>query len=590
MEYNLLGNSFFKGQKILVSTKENESVEYVSSIDFLDSQVLSITMPLLDQMQMPLAPQQEIFIKADTDKSVVGFNSKVISFSYSNIILVNLTIPAEFEKIERRKSFRIEVMLKTQIALLSSSAYNEPVFRDATAFDISNSGIQLISPTHYSLNDLLLVRFQLEIDKEPPVQITVKSKVIRSVEDYPSYKLGTSFINISDMDVRRITRYIFKKLIANFTTLDNVISQTLSAIENGKKQVFDISEDSRWEYQRLKKELEETRSEVEKLLVQVDQLAIDEKKSRIRLATVSKDFKTYTEKDIKESYDQAQEKQILLTQLRGQENLARFKRDSLERSLRRMSGMIEKADLLASQFSVITNYLAGNIMDMSRTIGEMKQSQQLGISILKAQEEERKRLSRDIHDGPAQLMANIVMRAEFCLKLMDIDQNRVRGELHEMQDMARKCLHEVRKIIFDLRPMLLDDLGLIPAIKRYIEEFQSGCDTKIELLLIGESRRLPSAIEVSLFRVIQESLNNIRKHAQAQNAMIKVELTHSRTSVVIKDDGVGFNFDETINNREKEDFGLLGMKERIQILDGNISFNTGPGIGTLINISLKHQE
>ncbi|NTW05197.1 MAG: hypothetical protein HGA27_03650 [Peptococcaceae bacterium] len=590
MGYTLLENSFSKNQKILVSTKDNDSIEYVSTIDFLDSQVLSITMPLLDQMQMTLSPQQEIFIKADTGKSVIGFYSKVISFSYDNMILVNLTIPTEFEKIERRKSFRIEVMLKVQIALIGNSSYNKPVFKDATAFDLSNGGVQIISPINYSINDILLIKFQLEIDKETPVQITIKSKVIRALEEYPSFKLGTSFLNISDEDVRSITRYIFRKLIANFTTLDNVINQTLSAIENGKKQVFDISEDSRWEYQRLKNELEETRSEVERLLVQVDQLTLEEKKARLRLVTVSKDFKTYTEDDIKKSYDLAQEKQILLAQLRGQENLARFKRDSLERSLRKMNSLIEKANLLASQFSVITNYLAGNIMDMSRTIGEMKQSQQLGISILKAQEEERKRLSRDIHDGPAQIMANIVMRAEFCLRLMDIDQNRVRGELHEMQDMARKCLQEVRKIIFDLRPMVLDDLGLIPAIKRYVEEFQADCDTNIELLVIGESKRLPSAIEVSLFRVIQESLNNIKKHANAKHAMIKVELTHSKTTVVIKDDGVGFDFDKTINNREKEDFGLLGMKERIQILGGNINFITSPETGTLINISLKHQE
>ncbi len=586
MQFKLLGQSFAQNQKILVSTKESNAIEYISTINNIDTANLTITMPSLDQTQMPLSIQQEVFIKADTSSSVIGFTCLVKSIVYSSLTLVNLTLPTEFHKIERRKSFRIEVLLRAQIShkkgFNSTAAFNE-----ATALELSSTGMLVVCPNYYSVGDIVLVKFELVIDKEKTVHI-IESKVVRTIEEYPNLKIALQFINISDKDADIITRYIFKKLVSNFTELDSVINQTLSAIENGKKQVFDISEESRFEYQRLKNELEETRVELDKLVRQVDQLTLEEKKARLNLVNVSKNFDIYTEEDIKESYAIAQEKQVKLAELRGQEILLRFKRDNLERSLRKMDSLIKKADSLASQFSVITNYLAGNIMDLSKTYGELKQAQQLGISVIKAQEEERRRLSRDIHDGPAQLMANIAMRAEFCLKLMDIDQKRVRNELFEMQDMVRKCLKDVRKIIFDLRPMVLDDLGLIPAVKRYVEEFKENCSTEIDLFIIGESKRLPTAIEVALFRVIQESLNNIQKHAKAKNAMLKIEITDHRINVIIKDDGVGFNFEQTINNRDREYYGLLGMRERIQILNGKINFSTSPGQGTTIAISVKY--
>lgn len=378
-----------------------------------------------------------------------------------------------------------------------------------------------------------------------------------------------------------------KRMVSDVVNLDSIIKETLSAIENGKRQVFDIAENTRLEYMRLKKELEETRLEVDNLVSQVDVLSRDEKKSRRWLAEVSKNFNKYSEIDIKRAYEDAQEKQIQLAKLRGRESLLRYKRDSMDQSLRRLEGMMNKAENLASQLSVITNYLTGNLRDLSQKIEEMQQVQQLGVSIIKAQEEERRRVARDIHDGPAQLLANIVMRAEFCLKMMEVDQNRVRGELYALQDMVRQSLQDVRKIIFDLRPMVLDDLGLVPAVKRYIEDFQSQYGVQVELVVIGNPRRFSMAVEVALFRVVQECLSNIRKHAKARQVMIKIEIFNNKINMVIKDDGVGFNHDSFMNGSNKEGFGLLGMRERVQILKGEISIHTSPGQGTTINVSIS---
>ena len=379
-------------------------------------------------------------------------------------------------------------------------------------------------------------------------------------------------------------------MFSDLGNLDKIINETVSAVEAGKRQVFDIAENSRLEYGRLKKEFEEVRQQVSSMVDEVDTLTVEEKKARTRLAEVSKNFKKYSEQDIKKAYEDAQEKQLKLANLRGSESLLRYKRDSMEQSLRRLEGMLNKAETLASQLSIVTNYLTGSLKNLSQKIDEMQQVQQLGISIIKAQEEERRRVARDIHDGPAQLMANIVMRAEFCLKLMDVDHNKVREELHALQNLVRQSLQDVRKIIFDLRPMVLDDLGLVPAVKRYAEDFQAQYDLPVEIVVIGTARRFSMAIEVALFRILQECLSNIRKHAKANRVMIKVEILTEKINVVVKDDGIGFNLDQIKKAGKRECFGLLGMRERTQILKGEIVINSAPGQGSVISISIPLED
>ncbi|KJR98321.1 MAG: histidine kinase [Peptococcaceae bacterium BRH_c4a] len=379
-------------------------------------------------------------------------------------------------------------------------------------------------------------------------------------------------------------------MVSDMGNLDKIIKETVSAVEAGKRQVFEIAESSQLEYCRLKKEFEEVRQQVSSMVNEVDTITVEEKKARTRLAEVSKNFKKYTEQDIKKAYEDAQEKQLKLANLRGSERLLRYKRDSMEQSLRRLEGMLNKAENLASQLSIVTNYLTGNLKDLSQKIDDMQQVQLLGISIIKAQEEERRRVARDIHDGPAQLMANIVMRAEFCLKLMDVDHNKVREELHDLQNLVRQSLQDVRKIIFDLRPMVLDDLGLVPAVRRYAEDFQAQYDLPVEIVVIGTARRFPITIEVALFRILQECLSNIRKHARANRIMIKVEILTGKINVVVKDDGIGFNLDQIKNAGKRECFGLLGMRERTQILKGEITINSSHGQGSVISVSVPLED
>ncbi|OPY55950.1 MAG: Signal transduction histidine-protein kinase/phosphatase DegS [Pelotomaculum sp. PtaU1.Bin035] len=372
----------------------------------------------------------------------------------------------------------------------------------------------------------------------------------------------------------------------DINALDRIIKETIETIEQSKIQIYDIAENSSLEMNRVKQELAEVKSEVAGIIKQVDRLTVSEKKARLRLIEVSKDFHRYTEKDIKDAYDNAYTLQVELITLQEREKLLRYRRDHLETSLRRLQATVQRAEKLISQVGVVLNYLAGGLQDLSSKIDEFHEAQKMALSIITAQEDERKRVAREIHDGPAQSMANIVMRADYCQKLLDLHPEKVREELVALQDLVRLSLTDIRKIIFDLRPMVLDDLGLAPAVKRYLTDYKDQYGFQIEFFFIGRQRRLDTTTEVAIFRIIQEAVNNIKKHAKAKNAVVKMELLPQKMTVYIKDDGIGFDLDKIMADKARDGYGLIGIRERVQLLKGELNVVTVPGRGTSICISV----
>jgi two-component system sensor histidine kinase DegS len=374
--------------------------------------------------------------------------------------------------------------------------------------------------------------------------------------------------------------------VVDAVTIESIISETLDAIKKAQTQIYDIAEGIRTEYSRITKELDNIKGDIAALIATVDAAEKEEKMSRLDLIKVSKDFSRYKEQDIKSAYQKAQAMQLKVQDLRYQEQLLRYQRHQLEMNRRRLESMIKKAEDMVSHLSVVLNYLTNDLRTMGVRLAELEQMHQLGISIIRAQEEERKRVAREIHDGPAQIMANIVMRAEFCLKLMEMNPGKVKEELMALQDLVRRSLQDVRKIIFDLRPMVLDDLGLVPALKRYLEDFRDEQNIAAEFLFFGQQRRLNSAVEVALFRVIQESLNNIRKHSSASRVVVKMEILPERVNALIQDNGVGFDSTSILASQNGEGFGLVGIRERIHLLQGTVDIVSQPGRGCKISLSV----
>lgn len=215
------------------------------------------------------------------------------------------------------------------------------------------------------------------------------------------------------------------------------------------------------------------------------------------------------------------------------------------------------------------------------------------LEILIAIEEERKRIARDIHDGPAQSLANVVLRLEICEKLLDENPQKGKVELENLKKLVKDSLKGMRQLIFDLRPMTLDDLGLIPAIKRFLKDFESHFQISTNLLISGEEKRLNQKTETGLFRIIQEALNNVAKHSQARKVRVTIAINQRYVIINITDDGKGFEVDKVLSREcSSESLGLPDMRERAELLGGKLTIKSSPGKGASItvNVPLETKE
>lgn len=365
--------------------------------------------------------------------------------------------------------------------------------------------------------------------------------------------------------------------------LDEILEKMVSTVDNSKDEIFRIGEHTRQQHEDLVTELKDLKVQVHAVIHECDQLEVKARFARKRLSEVSSNFKQYSENEIREAYEKAHELHVSLAMTREKEMRLRERRDDIERRLLGLKEIMDRADHLVSQISVVLNYLNSDLRQVGEVLENAKQKQDFGLRIIEAQEEERKRLSREIHDGPAQMMANVMMRSELIDRVYkERGAQEAIKEIRDLRRMVRSALYEVRRIIYDLRPMALDDLGLIPTLKKYlstVEEYNNGVP-KIHFHNIGEEKRIPSQFEVALFRLVQESVQNALKHAGAENIDVKIEIGKNHVILIIKDDGKGFDPDE----KKDKSFGIMGMKERLELLKGEIKFDSKLGAGTVIMI------
>lgn len=366
--------------------------------------------------------------------------------------------------------------------------------------------------------------------------------------------------------------------------LDEILDKMITTVGKSKEEIFKIGEQSRRDFQATVDELKKIKETVTAIIAEEERLEKEVRKARKRLSEVSMYFNLYTEEQVRVAYETAHNLQMKLTMTRQMEKQLRERRDELERRLYGLQETIDRADLLVSQTTVVLNYLTGDLKNVAEFFKDAKEKQEFGLKIIEAQEEERRRLSREIHDGPAQMLANVMMRSDLVEKVYQ--NNGIEAALQEIRQLkktVRDALYEVRYIIYDLRPMALDDLGIVPTLKKYLATIEEYNQTaRIVFKFIGEERRLPSKMEVALFRLIQESVQNALKHAAAKKIEVKLEINKQRVIAMVKDDGCGFDPGE----KKEGSFGIRGMKERVELLDGELLISSAPGKGTTVLINL----
>ncbi|GIN39747.1 MULTISPECIES: sensor histidine kinase [Heyndrickxia] len=368
-------------------------------------------------------------------------------------------------------------------------------------------------------------------------------------------------------------------------TLDQILEKMINTVDSSKSEIFQIGEQCRQEYETLSDELKEVKVMVSQVIDEGEDLEVKTRQSRRRLSIVSQHFRDYTEEQVREAYEIAHNYQMKYSMNLELEKQLRRRRDELERRLIHLEATIDRANNLVSQTSVVLNYLTSDLKEIGSALEDAKEKQDFGLRVIEAQEEERKRLSREIHDGPAQMLANMLLRSDLVEKVYR-EQGIVNAleEVKSLKKMVRSSLSEVRRIIYDLRPMALDDLGLVPTLRKYLErteEYNNG--VTFHFINLGQEYRLPSKYEVALFRLVQESVQNAIKHAQASEIHVKIDMQQDSVFLIVKDNGKGFD----VREKKEGSFGIMGMRERVEIIDGKITIDSKIGEGTIVMIQVK---
>ncbi|GAB4314990.1 MAG: sensor histidine kinase [Phototrophicales bacterium] len=300
------------------------------------------------------------------------------------------------------------------------------------------------------------------------------------------------------------------------------------------------------------------------------------------LNTVDANLDKLPREDIRDKYREALDVRFRLTTMRGTLEKFESNYEYLETEQKLLSEILGKLQGVEVFGTDEEEALEGDATD--RNTANI-------IRIVQAQEEERQRLARQMHDGPAQSLTNFILQAEICQRLFNRNPEKAAEELNNLKTAASVTFQKVRDFIFDLRPMMLDDLGVIPTIRRWVDSFREKNDIEVELEIIGEERRMESHREVMIFRSIQEVMGHARDYASPTKIKLKLDTTGNATQILIHDDGRSFEADIVMEGGESQDAriqGLLSLKERFELVKGSLTVTSNETEGTLVRLELPN--
>jgi two-component system sensor histidine kinase DegS len=346
---------------------------------------------------------------------------------------------------------------------------------------------------------------------------------------------------------------------------------TEPAVEEERSPLEEYIEYTRNELEQVSTGLREINLLIEQSQGEVDKLAQRNASITSQLHQIQAQFETVPRDDIRTVYEQAQDTQQRLFTMRGQ----------LEKLQSDQTNLLRYEDFLSRTVSILE----------SGVMPKEVKAQRGGIDptirmVIDAQENERRKLSKLIHDGPAQALSNFILQTEIVMRLFDIEQEKAQEELVSLKDTATSTFAQVRDFIFDLRPMMLDDLGLIPTVRRYTEAYKEKTGMDVSLVITGSERRIEQHCEVVCFRAIQEILGSIRDHAQATQIKVSIFLDEDEVRVASEDNGRGLRQDF---EEDESDYasGLRDVRDILSQLGGELKVESSPEGGTKIALSLR---
>lgn len=261
----------------------------------------------------------------------------------------------------------------------------------------------------------------------------------------------------------------------------------------------------------------------------------------------------------------------------------------LKETLLTLNEKLELYQLRKEQFFSLKKMVECSFQSSDVYFSEKKENDVRSLHILETQEFDRNRIARDLHDSSVQSLTSLVHKTELCMRLMDIDTIRVKLELQTMIETIKTIINGMREIIYDLRPMSLNNLGLAVTVDSYCLQLQKNYDIEVNYKTVGDEPELLSILKVTIYRILQEACSNIVKHAKASKIDILLSYENEKIILKVQDNGIGFQTEKRlVENKEDElhGFGLTMMKERVTLLGGTLLINSAIHEGTTITVEV----
>lgn len=333
-----------------------------------------------------------------------------------------------------------------------------------------------------------------------------------------------------------------------------------------KKNTEQLKESIDQKIQAAEQKLASVTTKIQQSQAEVDKLAQRNINNSSKIKQVKEKTEEFSSAAVRDTYDEALDAQQRLFVMRGQMDKLKSEQVYLQETIMELQDMTE--------FLNRTPLLEEGEKEINPS--------EFVESIIQAQEVERKRLSNKMHDGPAQALSNFILQVEIAQRLFEMDLDQARDELDELKVTANATFTKVRDFIFELRPMMLDDLGLIPTLRHYFEAFKEQNEMEVHFTASGTERRLDSYLEIMIFRAMQELASNAARHSGANTIRAHIDTSETQVIVDVEDDGKGFNVEQAM----EDSMGIKVIKERVDILGGEFNIDTAIGQGTRIGFTI----
>lgn len=365
--------------------------------------------------------------------------------------------------------------------------------------------------------------------------------------------------------------------------LMSVVKGTISGIEAHKGEIFEIYDRTRVEIEGIKKRIDKAGEELKIKEMNRAKLENEEQELKRKLAEASKH---YSEPEIEQAYEKLIGLEKSRTEAERSVEWLMGEREQLIIREQHLNSMFTQAEHYTFAIGAALTYLSQELEGVVYRIDDLEEERYIGVKVIKGQEEERRRISRELHDGPLQELTATMYDTVVSEKLVNRDPDAAIENIQKIRRDLRRTMSNIRQLIFDIRPMALEDQGLVGAMEELCANLGERNILTVDFVTSGVEHKFHIHTQTALFRIVQEALNNVARHSGVKKAKVGMRYADKALEIIIEDRGKGFNVtarqEET---KDKEDhFGIISMKERAELIEARFNISSEIGKGTKVTL------